>query len=240
MTRRAVRRSRDRRGPAGLQATLTLGPGAPEGADGRLRRLSQRPGRTHAQRGHPRRHAAGRVPRRRPQGAGGVRHRDDARRHGHLGGRTRSDRGRLRRGTRRRGGPDARCRARDRRGRHAARQARARTRCSARWWRTARSATATSSPARHVGILGVAGAGHLPGLVGPIASRVTVFTDGEELTADLAAGVAVRTDRVTGVCPSPLGATISFADGRPRTSPGCSSRRRSRSARRSPSSSASR
>ena len=65
----------------------------------------------------------------------------------------------------------------------------------------------------HVGILGVAGAGHLPGLVGPIASRVTVFTDGEELTADLAAGVAVRTDRVTGVCPSPLGATISFADG---------------------------
>jgi thioredoxin reductase len=66
---------------------------------------------------------------------------------------------------------------------------------------------------RHVGILGTAGAGHLPGLVGPIASRVTVFTDGEELTAELPAGVAVRTDRVTGVCPSPLGATISFADG---------------------------
>ena len=67
----------------------------------------------------------------------------------------------------------------------------------------------------HVGILGVAGAGHLPGLVGPIASRVTVFTDGEELTAELPAGVAVRTDRVTGVCPSPVGATISFADGPP-------------------------
>ena len=33
----------------------------------------------------------------------------------------------------------------------------------------------------HVGILGTAGAGHLPGLVGPIASRVTVFTDGDEL-----------------------------------------------------------
>jgi thioredoxin reductase len=66
---------------------------------------------------------------------------------------------------------------------------------------------------RHVGILGTAGAGHLPGLVGPIASRVTVFTDGEELTAELPAGVAVRTDRVTGVCPSPLGATISFVDG---------------------------
>ena len=66
---------------------------------------------------------------------------------------------------------------------------------------------------RHVGILGVAGAGHLPGLVGPIASRVTVFTDGQELTTELPAGVAVRTDPVTGVCASPVGATISFADG---------------------------
>ena len=65
----------------------------------------------------------------------------------------------------------------------------------------------------HVGILGTAGAGHLPGVVGPIASRLTVFTDGEELTAELPAGVAVRTDRVTGVCPSPLGATISFVEG---------------------------
>ncbi|HRD61123.1 MAG TPA: NAD(P)/FAD-dependent oxidoreductase, partial [Nocardioides sp.] len=37
----------------------------------------------------------------------------------------------------------------------------------------------------HVGVLGVAGAGHLPGLVGPIASRVTVFTDGEELSVEL-------------------------------------------------------
>jgi thioredoxin reductase len=68
---------------------------------------------------------------------------------------------------------------------------------------------------RHVGILGTARAGHLPGLVGPIASRLTVFTDGEELTAELPAGVAVRTDPVTGVCPSPLGATISFVDGPP-------------------------
>jgi thioredoxin reductase len=66
---------------------------------------------------------------------------------------------------------------------------------------------------RHVGILGTTGAGHLPGLVGPIASRVTVFTDGEELAAELPVGVAVRTDRVTGVCPSPLGATISFVEG---------------------------
>ena len=44
---------------------------------------------------------------------------------------------------------------------------------------------------------------------------MTVFTDGDELTAELPAGVAVRTDRVTGVCPSPLGATISFVDGPP-------------------------
>ena len=65
----------------------------------------------------------------------------------------------------------------------------------------------------HVGILGTAGAGHLPGLVGPIASRLTVFTDGEELTAELPAQVAVRTDRVTCVCPSAVGATLSFDAG---------------------------
>jgi thioredoxin reductase len=65
----------------------------------------------------------------------------------------------------------------------------------------------------HVGILGVGGAGHLPGLVGPIASRITVYTDGEDLGADLPAGVAVRTDTVTGLCRSAAGATISFADG---------------------------
>ncbi len=69
----------------------------------------------------------------------------------------------------------------------------------------------------HVGVLGTAGAGHLPRLVGPIASRVTVYTDGEELSQELAAGlpagVAVRRDRVTGLCPSPVGATLSFADG---------------------------
>jgi thioredoxin reductase len=66
-----------------------------------------------------------------------------------------------------------------------------------------------------VGILGTAGAAHLPGLLGPVASRVTVFTDGEDLSAELPAGVAVRTDRVTGVCPSSLGATVSFDDGPP-------------------------
>jgi thioredoxin reductase len=65
----------------------------------------------------------------------------------------------------------------------------------------------------HVGILGTSGAGHLPGLVGPIASRVSVFTDGEELVSELPDGVAVRTEKVTGVRPSPVGATVSFATG---------------------------
>src|SRR3954447_17403650 len=65
----------------------------------------------------------------------------------------------------------------------------------------------------HVGILGTQAAGHLPGLVGPIVSTITVFTDGEELTVELPAEVAVRTVRVTGVCRSPVGATVSCADG---------------------------
>jgi thioredoxin reductase len=68
---------------------------------------------------------------------------------------------------------------------------------------------------RPVGILGTAGAAHLPRLVGPIASRVTVLTDGEELTAELPEGVAVRTDRVSGVCRSALGAAVSFVEGPP-------------------------
>ena len=66
---------------------------------------------------------------------------------------------------------------------------------------------------RPVGILGAASAGHLPRLLGPIASRVSVFTDGEELTAEVPDGVTVRTDRVTGVCPSSLGATLTFDKG---------------------------
>jgi thioredoxin reductase len=66
---------------------------------------------------------------------------------------------------------------------------------------------------RPVGILGAASAAHLPRMVGPIASRVSVFTDGEELNADLPADVLVRTERVTGVCPSSLGATVSFESG---------------------------
>jgi len=65
----------------------------------------------------------------------------------------------------------------------------------------------------HVGILGVAGGGHLPGLVGPIASRVTVFTDGAPLDVELPDGVAVRTEPVTGVCPSAVGARVSFGSG---------------------------
>ena len=68
---------------------------------------------------------------------------------------------------------------------------------------------------RPVGILGAASAGHLPRLVAPIASGVTVFTDGEELTAELPTGVLVRSDRVTGVCASSFGATVSFEDGPP-------------------------
>jgi thioredoxin reductase len=66
---------------------------------------------------------------------------------------------------------------------------------------------------RPVGILGAAPAAHLAKLVGPIASRLTVLTDGEELTAELPADVLVRTERVTGVCPGSLGATVSFETG---------------------------
>jgi len=66
---------------------------------------------------------------------------------------------------------------------------------------------------RPVGILGASSAAHLQRMIGPIASRVSVFTDGEELDAELPAGVLVRTERVTGVCPSSLGATVSFDGG---------------------------
>lgn len=66
---------------------------------------------------------------------------------------------------------------------------------------------------QHVGILGVTAAGHLPGIVGPIVSRITVLTDGEELEVPLPAGVAARTERVAGVCASPVGARVSFETG---------------------------
>jgi thioredoxin reductase len=66
---------------------------------------------------------------------------------------------------------------------------------------------------RHVGILGVTAAGHLPGIMGPVASRLTILTDGAELAVPPPDGVAVRTEQVTGVCPSPVGARVSFATG---------------------------
>jgi thioredoxin reductase len=65
----------------------------------------------------------------------------------------------------------------------------------------------------HLAVLGAGGAAHLPRLLGPMASRVSVFTDGAELTAELPAGVAVRTEPVTGVCPSAVGASVAFAHG---------------------------
>ena len=66
---------------------------------------------------------------------------------------------------------------------------------------------------QHVGILGATAAGHLPGIVGPIVSRITVLTDGEELATPLPDGVVVRTEPVTGVCASPVGARVSFESG---------------------------
>ena len=66
---------------------------------------------------------------------------------------------------------------------------------------------------RHVGILGVAGAGHLPALVGPIASRITVFTDGADLEVELPAGVAVRSEPVRGLHPTTSGARVCFDSG---------------------------
>jgi thioredoxin reductase len=66
---------------------------------------------------------------------------------------------------------------------------------------------------QHVGILGTKAARHLPGILGPVASRITVLTDGAGLEADLPAGVSVRTEPVSGVCASPVGARVSFAEG---------------------------
>ncbi|MBJ7357206.1 FAD-dependent oxidoreductase, partial [Nocardioides sp.] len=64
-----------------------------------------------------------------------------------------------------------------------------------------------------IALLGVAGAGHLPGILGPVVSRITVLTDGAELEAELPPGVAVRTEPVAGVCPSPVGARVAFTEG---------------------------
>ncbi len=64
-----------------------------------------------------------------------------------------------------------------------------------------------------VAVLGTKAAGHLPGILRPIVSRLTVLTDGEDLGAPLPEGVAVRTEPVTGVCASPVGARVTFAEG---------------------------
>jgi thioredoxin reductase len=64
-----------------------------------------------------------------------------------------------------------------------------------------------------IGILGVTGAGHLPGILAPVVSRITVLTDGAELDAPLPDGVLLRTEPVTGVCASPVGARVSFETG---------------------------
>ncbi|REF30262.1 thioredoxin reductase [Calidifontibacter indicus] len=64
-----------------------------------------------------------------------------------------------------------------------------------------------------VGILGVAGAGHLPGIVAPFAAGITVFTDGEELTAAVPADVVVRTEKVLEVTPAGGGATVHLTGG---------------------------
>lgn len=54
---------------------------------------------------------------------------------------------------------------------------------------------------------------HLAGLVGPIAARITLLTDGAESAGSLPAGVAVRSEPVTGLCRSAVGAVVSFAGG---------------------------
>jgi thioredoxin reductase len=66
---------------------------------------------------------------------------------------------------------------------------------------------------QHVGILGTTAAGHLPGILGPVVSRITVLTDGAPLDVELPEGVAVRTEPVTGVCPSPNGVRVGFGSG---------------------------
>ena len=60
--------------------------------------------------------------------------------------------------------------------------------------------------------------GRLAAMLTPIASEVIVLTDGADLVQVGAAAVAgvgasVRPQRVTGLCPSSLGATVSFASG---------------------------
>ncbi|WP_284533624.1 NAD(P)/FAD-dependent oxidoreductase [Nocardioides sp. T2.26MG-1] len=65
---------------------------------------------------------------------------------------------------------------------------------------------------RPVAILGAGPrAAHLVGLIAPIASRITVLTDGAP--DDVPAGVDVRREPVTGLCRTAAGARVSFDGG---------------------------
>jgi thioredoxin reductase len=69
---------------------------------------------------------------------------------------------------------------------------------------------------RHVAVLGAEAGGHLGRLMGPVAERITVLTDGADVPADLPAGLAVRTEPVTGfrrTSDGEEGAVVSFASG---------------------------
>jgi len=66
---------------------------------------------------------------------------------------------------------------------------------------------------QHVAILGAGPrVAHLNGLVGPIASRITVLADGED-ASDVPTGQAVRRERVTGFHRVGSAARVTFADG---------------------------
>jgi len=66
---------------------------------------------------------------------------------------------------------------------------------------------------RHVAFLGASPrVVHLAGLVGPIASRMTVLADGEA-TAEVPPGLAVRTERVSAFHATPTGARVIFEAG---------------------------
>ena len=117
-----VRRGRDRRWPGRTAGGAHPRPDAPHGAAARLGRVPQRTRRPPAQLRHPRRHAAGGVPRRRPGRPCGVRHRHGLRRNGHLG-EGRGGRGLPGRPGRRRHGRRPQDRPGHRGARHAPRQA---------------------------------------------------------------------------------------------------------------------
>ncbi|MEI5673513.1 MULTISPECIES: NAD(P)/FAD-dependent oxidoreductase [unclassified Nocardioides] len=72
---------------------------------------------------------------------------------------------------------------------------------------------------QHVVLLGAGPhAPRMAAMLGPIAGRLTVLTDGAPVDPEIgdalvAAGVAVRTEEVAGFCRSATGATVSFASG---------------------------